>query len=138
MSRRLAVDSIAAQIARNMGPELEYDIPKGLEGLTTQEQHAWNDYISAKSSWKASELRTLYRLVKIETEYQEKRNETKGLESSDPLFKEVREVQKSLHSEMRLLGFVIPSGSYGSQQSEGKAAKPSSRGKKKADVTMLK
>ena len=137
MGRKLAIDSIAAKIQQNSRPDLEYDVPLGLAPLSDPERSAWNDYIAAKSSWKAAELRTLYRLVKFESEMFRKWLEAGELESGDPLNKEVREVTKMVHTELRLLGFCLPANMKAAQAGEGKPAKQSKRGKK-ASVSMLK
>ena len=137
MTRKLAVDSIASKIAQNMRPDLEYDIPKGMEPLNDAETLAWNDYIAGKSSWKALELRTLYRLVKTESELYEKRQECRELDSKDSLNKEVREITKLLHLELRMLGFALPPNERFSAKSDGKPA-VSKRGKKKGSVSLLK
>lgn len=138
MARRSAIDSIQAKIARNSRPTLSFDIPKGLDPLNERENAAWNDYIEAKSEWKASELRTLHRMVKIESELLDKRSEAESLESKDPFHKEVRDITKLLHCELRLLGLYVTQNQAGSSKGDGKLASQGRGKKKTADISLLK
>ena len=135
MGRKSAVNSIAAKIARASGPDLIYDVPRGLEALTEREVYAWDDYIQAKDTWKACDLRTLRRLVKIESELIEKRQIAAEMEPNDPFHKEVRDIQKLLHSEVRILGLIVPQNMIGSAKNTGKVAK---QGGKSSSVSLVK
>ena len=71
MARKPAKDSVAGKIAASAALDAVWEVPDGLEALTELEEIAWKQYTQAKIGWKSIELRTVHRIVKLESRYQE-------------------------------------------------------------------
>ncbi len=140
MTRKAAADSIAGKIANAQAAEKEYDTPEGMENLTKTERIVWNQYVKARTGWKEAELRTLHRVVKLETELRKGQREAKktplfyekisGDYAAHPLHAEVRHMQKMLHSELRVIGLQIDPKHAGAIIRSGATAPETTRGKK--------
>ena len=97
MPRKPASDSIAGKVAAAAALERGWDVPDGMEPLTAAEKLVWSDYTAAKSAWKAVELRTIHRIVKLESLYRElsEENERTG---------EMLSVLKAIETQTRIVG----------------------------------
>ncbi len=118
--RAPASDSVAGRI--QAAQEKPATVPEDLEPLTDDEMAAFEQYGAFRGGWKAAELRGLHRAVKLESgikrlvalsetveRYQE--NPNTGLVTTHPIFRDIRDEQKLLQSQLRMLGLnVTPEG----------------------------
>jgi hypothetical protein len=147
--RKPANDSIAGRIASAQADQRHIEVPEGLGELTSAEEIAWNQYISARNEWKANELRALFEVVKTETRINQIREEAENTpftyetgtdpgnitHKPHPIHAELRSEQNALKGYLRLIGLQLAKSAANSIADEGK--KHTGRGKKKASVSLL-
>ena len=126
--RKSASDSVYGQIERAQTADAEYECPEGLDNFTDSEESAWNDYLDAKDSWKASELRQLHKLVKLETEYWELFDDPEATKGDR------YKLQGLIQAQVRLIGLNTTHNVATRNASEGKKA---GRGRRKAGVSLI-
>lgn len=147
MPRRSASDSTKGRIETAKASENNYDVPAGLDALTKEELSFWDHYTSAKSSWKVSDLVELHALVKLKCLVKRLQDEAakehlysvngNGALSEHPIHKMVREQQKLVQAQLRVLGLNSPHNVAAKNANDGSQAKPAGRGKRKAPVVSL-
>lgn len=123
MARKPASDSIAGRVAAAQAIDRVWDLPEGLEPLTYQEKPVWDDYTAAKTGWKQVELRTVHRIVKLETRYRELSDEK---ESTTLLLG----VLKAIESQTRIIGLQTTSKNASASDDSGRI----SQGRGKAPI----
>jgi hypothetical protein len=142
MIRKSASDSITGQIGAEMREIKVYEVPEGLKKLRAPEKIAWNQWTTHKDGWKASELRELHTLVKLETRYnailveQEKLpyciENASGVEINHPIHVQVDACLKMIQTQIRMMGLNAVMHAARDNGKEGAALAPvqASRGKR--------
>lgn len=132
--RKQRSDSLTSQIEAARSHKSEYQVPAGLGALTKLERTAWNQYCLARDSWKAAELRTLFRIVKLETEIKKLEREARkhdrfykranGDWVQHPIHAEIRNQRKLLQSDLRVIGLQTSTERKVGAGAGGKLEKP--------------
>lgn len=148
MPRKPASDSATGQVEAAKAEENSYDVPAGLDELSTEEQSYWDHYTSAKTSWKVSDLVELHALVKLKARVKKLEAEAadeslysingNGATSEHPIHKMVREEKKLVHAQLRVLGLNSPHNIAAKNANDGGKATPSrGKGRGKSPVVKL-
>ena len=96
MARKPASDSIAGKVAAAAALDRDWEIPEGLT-LKKAQMPVWRQYTQAKIAWKAIELRTIHRIVELETLYRE-------LTGDEERVSEMLAVLKAIETQTRMVG----------------------------------
>ena len=136
--RKPASDSLKGKIELEYAEKREYRPPDDMPPLVGSEKSIWNQYISSKFEWDEKELRTVHKIVKLESQYQDftkqAENYPRIYEKSNgdlaphPFHAEVRQVHKALMSEIRNAGLNPKPGD--NRRANAPVAGQSNRGKK--------
>ena len=147
MARKSASDSIQGKVDSANAEEHVYDVPEGFEDLNTVEQRYWEEYVTAKTSWKRSELVQLHRLCQLSARLEdldEECNDTnritvgaQGGPIEHPIFKAQRDHEKSIESKLRLLGLNVPHNVASKNANDGQKAAPGKRGKRTPKIKLV-
>lgn len=148
MARKSASDSIQGKVDSAQAQQGDtYDVPEGFVDLSDLEQRYWDEYVSAKTSWKRSELVQLYRLCQLSARLEDLDNECEGCERitvgaqggpiEHPIFKAQRDHEKAIESKLRLLGLNSPHNVAAKNASDGERATPGQRGKRNPKIKLV-
>lgn len=134
MARKAAEDSIAGKVEAERSKGATYDTPEGLPRLTGVELKRWHSYTKAKRSWKSVDLVELYDLIKMKTRLAALRKEAakaglyctngNGAKAEHPIHRMVREEQKLVQAQLRVLGLNSPHNIAEKNAGEGEKEKP--------------
>lgn len=115
MTRHSAPDSTQALVAGSQ--KLKLDPPTDMLRLTKKEQLAWEDYIQARTDWRAADLRVLHQVVKLESAWVKAKRESKRTPltyttdngpKAHPVHAEARAAFSAWQSALRFLGLNQP------------------------------
>lgn len=115
MARQAAVDSTQHLVSGSQ--KLDLEPPADMLRLTKKERSAWEDYIQARTDWRASDLRVLHNVVKLETAKVKADREAKKTPltydsehgpKAHPIHAEARAARKGWQEALRFLGLNQP------------------------------